>query len=179
MIRQIGEGSEKEGWYFPGFLCLCVHTHSCTAQPPSRFYLHSSYLPVILPYSSYSFASASPPLPFHSDPFFNPPSLHLAPRCASISPFSFALFPIFPSCFQLPRPFPPSVLPPRRLLFSTHLVPLSEPPIAQTGTGGKETVAPRYQARNSGQKNLKRRPRFFTHSPYRRFVRAVIACQHV
>lgn len=71
------------------------------------------------------------------------------------------LFPTSPpSGFLSQLPFLPL-----SLLFGTQLVPLSEPPIAQTGTRGKETAAPRYQARNSVQKTTpteypETRPRF-------------------
>lgn len=74
---------------------------------------------------------------------------------------SICLVSSIPLLFSAPSSLSPSVLPPHHLLFSTHLVPLSEPPIAQTGTGGEETVAPRYQARNSGQKILKEETALF------------------
>lgn len=111
VMRHISEGSEKECWYFPGFLCMCVqtqmlptHTFTSLNHPLDLFTLFTtSYSSLFLGFlASFSFNSSlslilysslspSPFLP-HLATFpccFLPslcPSLRLAPHLCLSSP---------------------------------------------------------------------------------------------
>lgn len=103
-----------------------MHTHSCATHSRPLSFIYT--------------------LPFSHSFIFIPP---FSAFCSLLCCFHPALlFPVFlPSGFLSQLPFLPL-----SLLYGTQLVPLSEPPIAQTGTRGKETAAPRYRARNSIKK---------------------------
>lgn len=120
---------------------------------PSQFYLHSSLPSLLLLYSS-SFCISLLAVCFQ-------PTLLFPTLCSS---GLLSQIPFLPLSF----------------LFGTQLVPLSEPPLAQTGTRGKETAAPCYQARNSGQKK-KKKTQQNSHGADHTFtpVWVAVACQHV
>lgn len=166
-MRHISEGSDTERWYFPEFLCMCMHTrmlptHTFTSliHPLGLIYTLST---LILVFFSASLHSLS--LILHS-------SLSTFPYlpCRTLTSFISLFVSYIRLSFSLSVPLsllPVSVCPPH-LLFSPHLLPLS----AQTGTRGKEMVTPCYRTHSIRLQKYPRKRLLFLCIQYMSILRA-------